>query len=135
MCLIHSTSTGCYILHHEQISSQIHLRLYHYTKKSGLCAGAWNWPSTYISTSGTQFIKLTVSRYYVLMVPRLGQWRYSILSLGLSWPDVHICPTYKESFQVCWDNSILLFLHAAIYLEVSLFRWTSQNGFFRETAV
>jgi hypothetical protein len=26
------------------------------------------------------------------------------------------------SFQVRWDNSIPLFLHAAIYLEVSLFR-------------
>jgi len=47
----------------------------------------------------------------------------------------HICPTYKESFQVRWDNSIPLFLHAAIYLEVSLFRWTSQNAFSRETAV
>ena len=39
------------------------------------------------------------------------------------------CPTYKESFQVRWDNSIPLFLHASIYLEVSLFRWTSQNAF------
>ena len=47
----------------------------------------------------------------------------------------HICPTYKEAFQVRWDNSIPLFLHAAIYLEVSLFRWTSQNAFSRETAV
>jgi hypothetical protein len=26
-------------------------------------------------------------------------------------------PTYKESFQVRWDHSIPLFLHAAIYLE------------------
>jgi hypothetical protein len=26
--------------------------------------------------------------------------------LTLSWPDSHICPTYKESFQVRWDNSI-----------------------------
>jgi len=34
-----------------------------------------------------------------------------------------------------WDNSIPLFLHAAIYLEVSVFRWTSQNAFPRETAV
>ena len=41
----------------------------------------------------------------------------------------HVCPTYKESFQVRWDNSIPLFLHAAIYLEVPLFRWTSQNAF------
>jgi len=40
-----------------------------------------------------------------------------------------LCPTYKESFQVPWDNSIPLFLHAAIYLEVPLFRWTSQNVF------
>ena len=55
--------------------------------------------------------------------------------LTLSWPAGHICPTYKESFKVHWDNSIPLFLHAAIYLEVSLFRWTSQNAFSRETAV
>jgi hypothetical protein len=55
--------------------------------------------------------------------------------LTLSWPAGHICPTYKESFQVRWDNSSSLFLHAAIYLEVYLFRWTSQNAFSRETAV
>jgi len=29
--------------------------------------------------------------------------------LTLSWPAGHICPTYKESFQVRWDNSIPLF--------------------------
>ena len=52
-----------------------------------------------------------------------------------SWPVGHICPNYKESFQVCWDNSIPLFLHAAIYLEVSLFCWTSQNAFSHETAM
>jgi len=52
-----------------------------------------------------------------------------------SWPAGHVCPPYKESFQVRWDNSIPLFLHAAIYLEVSLFLWTSQNAFPRETAV
>ena len=46
-----------------------------------------------------------------------------------------LCQTYKESFQVRWDNSIPLFLHAAFYLEVSLFRCTSQNAFSRETAV
>jgi hypothetical protein len=57
------------------------------------------------------------------------------LSLTLSWPAGHMCPTYKESFQVHCDNSIPLFLHAVIYLEVSLFRWTSQNAFSRETAV
>jgi hypothetical protein len=44
--------------------------------------------------------------------------------LTLPWPAGHICPTYKESFQVHWDNSIQLFLHAGVYLEVSLFRWT-----------
>jgi len=43
--------------------------------------------------------------------------------------------SHLQSFQVRWDNSIPLFLHAAIYLEVSLFRWTSQNAFSRETAV
>jgi len=51
------------------------------------------------------------------------------------WPSGHIYPTYKESFQVRWDNSIPLFLHAAIYLEVSLFHWNSQDAFSRETAV
>ena len=55
--------------------------------------------------------------------------------LTLSWPAGHICPTYKESFQVRCDNSIPLFLHAAIYLQVSLFRWTNQNAFSPETAV
>jgi hypothetical protein len=57
------------------------------------------------------------------------------LTLTLSWPAGHIFPTYKESFKVRWGNSIPLFLHAAIYLEVYLFRWTSQNAFSRETAV
>jgi hypothetical protein len=59
--------------------------------------------------------------------------------LTLSWPAKHtrilVCPTYKESFQARWDNSISLFLRAAVYLEVSLFRWTSQNAFSRETSV
>ena len=46
------------------------------------------------------------------------------------WPAGHMyVPFTKESFQVRWANSILIFLHAAIYLEVSLFRWTSQNAF------
>jgi len=58
----------------------------------------------------------------------------TVPDLPPSWPAGHICPTYKESFQVRWDNSIPLFLHAAIYHEVSLFRWTSQNAFSRETA-
>ena len=49
-------------------------------------------------------------------------------ALTLSWPAGHICPTYKESFQVRWGNSIPLFLHAALYLEVPLLRWTSQNA-------
>jgi hypothetical protein len=51
--------------------------------------------------------------------------------LTLSWPAGHICPTYKEFFQVYWDNSIPLFLHAATYLKVSLFCWTCQNAFLR----
>jgi len=58
-----------------------------------------------------------------------------LILVTLSWPAGHICPTYKESFQVGWDDSIQLFLHAAICLEVSLFRWTSHNAFSRETAV
>jgi len=44
-------------------------------------------------------------------------------------------PHLQRVFQVRWDNSVPLFLHAAIYLEVSLIRWTSQNAFSRETAV
>jgi hypothetical protein len=48
---------------------------------------------------------------------------------------IYVSPTYKKSFQVRWGNSIPTFLHAAIYLEVFLFRWTSQNAFSRETAV
>ena len=55
--------------------------------------------------------------------------------LTLLWPAGHTCPTYKEALQVRWDNSIPLFLHAVIYLEVSLFHWTSQNAFSRETSV
>ena len=55
--------------------------------------------------------------------------------LTLSWTAGHICPTYKEPFQVRWDKGIPLFLHVAIYHEVSLFRWTIQNAFSRETAV
>ena len=39
------------------------------------------------------------------------------------------------TFEARWDKSIPLFLHVAIYLEVSLFRWTSQNAFSRETAM
>jgi hypothetical protein len=42
--------------------------------------------------------------------------------LTLSWPAGHTCPTYKEFFQVRWDNSVPRFLHATIYLEVYLFR-------------
>jgi hypothetical protein len=38
-------------------------------------------------------------------------------NLTLSWPTGHIFPTYKESFQVRWDNSISLFLHAASTLK------------------
>jgi hypothetical protein len=44
--------------------------------------------------------------------------------LTLSLPAGHTCifPTYKESFQVRCGKSIPPFLHAAIYLEVYLFR-------------
>jgi hypothetical protein len=55
--------------------------------------------------------------------------------LTLSWPAGNISPNNKESFYFRWDNSIPLFLHAAIYLEVYLFRWTSQNAFSRKTHV
>jgi hypothetical protein len=48
------------------------------------------------------------------------KWYAKSMNLTLSWRAGHVCPTYKESFQVRWDNSIPLFLHAAIYLEVPL---------------
>jgi hypothetical protein len=68
---------------------------------------------------------------------RMGS--YAILdfkSLTLSWPAGHTyVPLNKESFQVRWDNSIQHILHAAIYLEVSLFRWTTQNEFSHESAM
>jgi len=62
---------------------------------------------------------------------KIWKHRHTDNYLTLSWPAGHICRTYKESFQVHWDNSIPLFLHAAIYLEVSLFHWTSHNAFSR----
>ena len=89
--------------------------------------------------SAKVFTKLTISQKALcgdfLTELRAHQaWNLEI-TLILSWPAGHKCPTYKESFQVRWDNSIPLFLPAAIFLEVSLFRWTSQNAFSRETAV
>ena len=77
---------------------------------------------------------------FLIFVLNIAAQPWNLLFIGrhsrltFSWPAGHICPTYKESFQVCWDNSILLFLHAAIYLEVSLFCWTSQNAFSHKTA-
>ena len=85
----------------------------------------------------TEVWKLDTS-YYREIITRLSTyfWLQCLAHfLTLSWPAGHICSTYTESFQVRWDNSIPLFLHAAIYLEVSLFRWTSQNAFSRETAM
>jgi hypothetical protein len=55
--------------------------------------------------------------------------------LTLSWPAGHICSTYKMSLQVRWDTSNPFLLHAAIYLELSLLRETSQNAFSRATTV
>ena len=49
----------------------------------------------------------------------------------LSWPAGH--PTYKYILQVSWDNSNPFLLYAAIYLQVSLLRGSSQNSFSRET--
>jgi hypothetical protein len=77
---------------------------------------------------------LWLSQVYAHRPPNTAHFNFKCL-LSLSWPAGHILPTYKESFQVRWGNFIPLFLHAAIYLEVYLFRWTSQNAFCRETAV
>jgi hypothetical protein len=75
------------------------------------------------------------SKYSWYIVIKYVSYIISIIILTLSWPVGHICPTYKESFQVRCDNSIPLFIYAAIYLEVSLVRWTSQNAFSHETAL
>ena len=76
------------------------------------------------------------------MLPSTLKYLYSVEPVRMHFPAKQPCTNdtvcnaaYKESFQARWDNSIPLFLHAAIYLEVSLFRWTSQNAFSRETAV
>ena len=78
-------------------------------------------------------------KYYRQQSQELLRIRYFKISchviLTLSWPAGHIYLTYRQSFQACWDNSIPFFLHAAIYFEVSLFLWTSQNAFSFETAV
>jgi len=57
------------------------------------------------------------------------------MTLTFPWPAGQIRHTYRDSFHCRWHNIIPLFLHPAIYLEVSLFRWTSQNAFSRKTAV
>ena len=54
------------------------------------------------------------------------------MALGIIWPHK---PRHYAKVGIHWDNSIPLFLHDAIYLEVSLFRWTSRNALSRETAV
>ena len=61
-------------------------------------------------------------RHEVMTYSKVMNDAILVADLTLSCPAEHKCPTYKASFQVRWDNSIPLFLHAAIYLEVSLFR-------------
>jgi hypothetical protein len=67
------------------------------------------------------------------MLPSTLKYLYSVEPVRMHFPakqpstndtvcNAAICPTYKVSFQVSWDISIPLFLHTAIYLEVSLFR-------------
>ena len=71
----------------------------------------------------------------ILHVSRIRVNPFLTSGTYMSHPAGPICHTCKKSLQVRWDNNIPLFLHAAIYLEVSLFRWTSQNAFSHETAV
>jgi hypothetical protein len=78
---------------------------------------------------------ISLNLIHILLKNKYIQIKVYLNLLTLSWPAGHMCPTYKESFQVRCDNSIPLFLHAAIYLEESLFCWTSQNAFSRETAM
>jgi len=80
------------------------------------------WQATTVSLQPLSYLPFIT--HHIAPQARLRQTATSTLW----WPAGHICPTYKESFQVRWHNSIPLFLHAAIYLEVSLFRWTSQNA-------
>jgi len=58
--------------------------------------------------------------------------------LTLSWPAGHnvYVPLTKSLFKSAGKTVSHFFsVLPSIYLEVSLFRWTSQNAFFRETAV
>jgi hypothetical protein len=123
------------VRHHHHISV---MELGHLLTISGL-----TYPEVYLKVCHDSFCQLgnNVSLpwviYYGACVVHLT-FKFNFmrkLPLTLSWPAGHIIPTYKESFRVRWGNSIPFFLHAAIYLEVYLFRWTSQNAFSRETAV
>jgi hypothetical protein len=73
----------------------------------------------------------------------VNRWSVASCSLGLChgmWavPNPFVtsgsCMSHLQLLQVRWDTSIPLLLHAAIYLEVSLLRGTSQNAFSRETS-
>jgi hypothetical protein len=74
---------------------------------------------------------LTVAHFFS-MLPSTLKYLYSVEPVRMHFPAKQPC-TNDTACNAA--NSIPLFLHAAIYLEVSLFRWTSQNAFSRETAV
>jgi hypothetical protein len=55
-------------------------------------------------------------------------WYISFCNLFMT-SGTYMSHLQRDFSSFCWDNSIPLFLHAAIHLKVSLFHWTSQNAF------
>jgi hypothetical protein len=83
---------------------------------------------TYVSLKKSLFKSagITVSHFFSMLPSTL--YLYFVEPVRMQFPAKQPC-TYDT---LC---SAANFLRDAIYLEVSLFRWTSQNAFFRETAV
>jgi hypothetical protein len=84
-----------------------------------------------------KYAGITVSHFLSMLQSTL-KYLYSVEPVRMHFPAKQPCTNdvpLTKIFQVLWDSSIPLSLHAVIYLEVSLFRWTSQNAFSHETTV
>jgi len=95
----------------------------------------WEWVNKTIGDchqcQNISFLKMSVLQWCVRYFSRSWSHKQNLLFNPFVNSGTYMCPTYKESFQVRWDNSIPLFLHASIYLELSVFRWTSQNAVYK----
>jgi len=73
------------------------------------------------------------------MLPSTLKYLFSVEPVRMHFPAKHPYTNDTVCNAACniahCITVVPLFLHAAIYLEVSLFRWTSQNAFSRETPV